>query len=163
MADLSPEAILSPLADIETSSRGSRLVIGPGTMIDAFVKVKFAGGAGDIRIGARCAINSGTVLYSGNGIEMGDCVLVAANCTFAPTNHAFVDRDRAIRDQGFQPSCGGIVIGRDVWIGANSVLLDGVVIGEGAVIAAGSVVRGTVPPFGIFGGNPARFLKWRGE
>jgi acetyltransferase-like isoleucine patch superfamily enzyme len=163
MSDISADARISPLADLEHSSRGSRLIIGPGTMIDAFVKVKFAGGVGDIRIGARCAINSGAVLYSGHGIEMGDDVLIAANCTLAPTNHHIAERDRAIRDQGFQPSRGGIRIGRDVWIGANSVLLDGTTIGDGAVIAAGSLVRGLVPPFAIFGGNPARFLKWRGE
>ena len=76
-------------------------------------------------IGRGTVINSGCVLYTGNGIRIGRNVLIAANCTLAPTNHAFADPDQPIRDQGFQPSRGGIVIGDDVWIGANCVLLDG--------------------------------------
>ena len=49
----------------------------------------------------------------------------------------------------------------DVWIGAGSVLLDGARIGKGAVIAAGAVVDGEVPPYEIWGGVPAVFLKKR--
>ena len=55
----------------------------------------------------------------------------------------------------------GIVIGNDVWIGANSVILDGVKIGEGAIIGAGSVVTKDVKSFAIVAGNPARFIKKR--
>jgi acetyltransferase-like isoleucine patch superfamily enzyme len=163
MHEIDPSAIVSPLADLETSKRGSRLVVGPGSMIDAFVKVKFVGGAGDIRIGAASFINSGCVLYSGNGITIGNDVLVAANCTFAPTNHAFDDPARPIRLQGFQPSRGGITIEDDVWIGANVVLLDGAVIRRGAIVAAGSVVRGEVESLAIVGGNPLRGLGRRGD
>ena len=49
----------------------------------------------------------------------------------------------------------------DVWIGANSVLLDGTRIGRGAVVAAGSVVRGELPAYSISAGNPAKVVKWR--
>lgn len=155
MLEADPTARISPLADIELSVRGTRYVIGARTMIDAFVKIKPAGGSGDVVIGADCAINSGTVIYSGNGVTIGDAVLIAANCTLAATNHEIGDRDRRIRDQGFQPSRGGIVIGDDVWLGANVVLLDGARIGQGAVIAAGSVVRGEVEPYAIYAGAPA--------
>jgi virginiamycin A acetyltransferase len=54
-----------------------------------------------------------------------------------------------------------VVVEDDVWIGANSVVLDGARIGKGAVIAAGSLVNGTVPPYEIWGGTPARFIKAR--
>ncbi|ATE64039.1 acyltransferase [Rhizorhabdus dicambivorans] len=155
MLEADPTARISPLADIEPSVRGSRYVVGARTMIDAFVKIKPAGGSGDVVIGADCAINSGTVIYSGNGVTIGDAVLIAANCTLAATNHETADPDRRIRDQGFQPSRGGIVIGDDVWLGANVVLLDGARIGQGAVIAAGSVVRGEVEPYAIYAGAPA--------
>lgn len=155
MVEVDPTARISPLADIELSVRGTRYVIGARTMIDAFVKIKPAGGSGDVVIGADCAINSGTVIYSGNGVTIGDAVLIAANCTLAATNHAIGDPDRRIRDQGFQPSRGGIMIGDDVWLGANVVLLDGARIGQGAVIAAGSVVRGAVEPYAIYAGAPA--------
>jgi acetyltransferase-like isoleucine patch superfamily enzyme len=53
------------------------------------------------------------------------------------------------------------VIGRDVWIGAGAVIVGGVNIGDGAIIGAGSVVTKDIPPFSIFCGNPARFLKKR--
>ena len=54
-----------------------------------------------------------------------------------------------------------IVIGNDVWIGSRSLIMKGVHIGDGAIIAAGSVVTKDVPPYEIWGGNPARFLKSR--
>ncbi|MGO7601667.1 DapH/DapD/GlmU-related protein, partial [Rhizobium ruizarguesonis] len=57
----------------------------------------------------------------------------------------------------------GIVIGDDVWIGANCVILDGATIGNGAVIAAGAVVTGDIPAMEIAGGVPARVLRSRGS
>ncbi len=162
MLKIDPTAKISRLADIEDSIRGTLIEIGPRTVIDAFVKIKPAGGTGDLTIGADCAINSGSVLYTGNGLRIGDAVAIAANCTLAPTNHAVSDRSRRIRDQGFQPSRGGIVIEDDVWLGANVVVLDGAIIRQGAVIAAGSVVMGEVPAFEIYAGAPARRIGERG-
>ena len=163
MLKIDPTAKISALADIEDSTRGTLIQIGARTLIDAFVKIKPAGGMGDVVIGADCAINSGTVLYTGNGIRIGDAVAIAANCTLAPTNHAIADRTRRIRDQGFQPSKGGIVIEEDVWLGAGVVVLDGAVIRKGAVIAAGSVVMGEVPAYEIYAGAPARRIGQRGS
>lgn len=154
MLHIDPTARVSPLADIELSQRGTSITIGAGCMIDAFVKIKPAGGSGDLCIGTNSYINSGCVLYTGHGIDIGKDVLVAANCTFAPVNHAFADRGTPIRLQGFTPSKGGIVIEDDCWIGANSVILDGAHIGRGSIIGAGSVVRGRLEPYGIYGGNP---------
>lgn len=154
MIEIHSGANVSPLADIEDSVRGTRIVISDGVAIDAFVKIKPAGGVGDVVIGEGSVINSGCVIYSGNGVTLGRAVAVAANCTFAPVNHEYRSKDRWITSQGFGPSKGGIVIGDDVWIGANCVILDGANIGTGCVIAAGSVVRGTLDPYGIYGGNP---------
>ena len=155
MLKIDPTAVISPLADIEPSVRGTLIEIGARTTIDAFVKIKPAGGSGEVVIGPDCAINSGVVIYTGNGVRIGEAVLIAANCTLAPTNHAFADRTRRIRDQGFQVSRGGIVIEDDVWLGANVVVLDGAVIGKGTVVAAGSVVRGRLEPYSIYAGAPA--------
>jgi len=163
MVIIDPTAKVSPLADIEASVRGTRIEIGARTLVDAFVKIKPAGGSGEVVIGADCALNSGTVIYTGNGVKIGDAVLIAANCTLAPTNHAYGDTTRRIRDQGFLPSKGGIVIGDDVWLGANVVVLDGAVIGEGCVVAAGSVVRGELEPYSIYAGAPAVRVRGRGE
>jgi acetyltransferase-like isoleucine patch superfamily enzyme len=162
MLSIHPTAKISPLADIEASTRGTAIVIGARTLVDAFVKIKPAGGSGDVTIGEDCALNSGTVLYTGNGIVIGDAVLIAANCTLAPTNHQFADLTRRIRDQGFQPSRGGIVIEDDVWLGANVVVLDGAVIRKGAVVAAGAVVRGEVEAYAIYAGAPAKRVGTRG-
>jgi virginiamycin A acetyltransferase len=159
--DIAPGARVSPLADIEDSVRGSRIVVGEGAVIDAFVKIKPAGGNGDVVIGPGAVINAGCVLYSGHGIRIGANVLIAANCTLAATDHAFADPDRPIREQGFRASRGGIVIGDDVWIGANVVLLDGAHVGDGSVIGAASLVRGELPPFCIAHGVPARVRGWR--
>lgn len=159
---IDPTAKVSPLADIEDSVRGTLIAVGARTVIDAFVKIKPAGGMGDVVIGEDCAINSGTVIYTGNGVTIGDAVAIAANCTLAPTNHAVADATRRIRDQGFQPSRGGIVIEEDAWLGANVVVLDGAVIRKGAVIAAGSVVRGEIPAYEIHAGSPTRRIGVRG-
>jgi len=153
-----PSARISPWADIEDSVRGSQIVIGSGTVIDSFVKIKPAGGNGDLIIGSNCHINSGCVLYTGGGIVIGNNVSVAANCTFAPVNHEYKDRNILIQDQGFCESKGGIIIGDDVWIGANSVLLDGTILGQGVVIGAGSVVRGNFDSYRVFAGNPLRCI-----
>lgn len=161
MIEIHPEARVSHLADIEDSVRGSKIVVGPRSVVDSFVKIKPAGGAGDLVIGADTVINSGCVFYTGNGICIGDNVAIAANCTFAPTNHEFRDRSKLIRSQGFRRSKGGIVIEDDVWIGASCVFLDGAILRKGCVIAAGSVVRGEVEEYSIQGGNPLKLLGWR--
>jgi virginiamycin A acetyltransferase len=59
------------------------------------------------------------------------------------------------------PSKGDTIIGNDVWLGYEAVILPGVQIGDGAIIAAKSVVVGNVPPYTIFGGNPAKLIKQR--
>jgi acetyltransferase-like isoleucine patch superfamily enzyme len=161
MLIISPSARISPLADIEDSTRGTKIVIGDGAVIDAFVKIKPAGGTGDVIVGPGSFINSGCVLYTGHGIRIGANVLIAANCTLAPTNHEIRERGRLIRDQGFSPSRGGIIIEDDVWIGANSVILDGAVLRRGSVVGAGSVVRHELPEYSINVGVPARTIAWR--
>src|SRR5450631_2804590 len=103
MIEIHPSARVSALADIEDSVRGTRIEIGAGVTIDAFVKIKPVGGSGDVVIGADSTVNSGCVLYSGNGIRIGTGVAIAANCTFAPVNHEFKRRDKTIREQGFRP------------------------------------------------------------
>jgi len=143
-------------AEIILSQRESLLVLGDGTQIYDLVCIRFVGGEGDIVFGEHCYLNPGVVLYSGNGITLGDYVLVAPGVKIVPTNHAFISRDIPIRKQGFMPSKGGVVVRDDVWIGANAVLLDGAMIGRGAVVAAGSVVNSEIPEFEIWGGVPAK-------
>lgn len=161
MIEIHPDARVSPLSYIEDSVRGTVIRVGAFTVIDSFVKVKPAGGSGDLLIGRHVTVNSGCVFYTGNGIIIGDEVAIAANCTSAPVNHNFSDPDIPIIRQGFAPGRGGIVIEDDVWIGANCVILDGAVIRRGCVIGAGSVVRGELDAYGVYGGNPPVKLKSR--
>jgi virginiamycin A acetyltransferase len=161
MLIISESARISKLADVEDSMRGSRIVIEDGVVIDAFVKLKAVGGSGDLIIHANTYVNSGTVIYSGNGIEIGRGVLIAANCTLAPVNHEYRSRDKTILEQRFMMSKGGILIGDDVWIGANTVICDGAHIGRGAVVGAGAVVLGSLEPYGVYVGNPAHLIKYR--
>lgn len=58
-------------------------------------------------------------------------------------------------------SKGGIVVEDDVWIGARATILDGVTIGQGAIVAAGAVVAKNVPPYSIVGGCPAKVIRMR--
>ena len=58
-------------------------------------------------------------------------------------------------------SNGNIKIGNDVWIGAKAIILSGTTIGDGSIVAAGSVVSGKIEPYTIVGGNPAREIKKR--
>lgn len=156
MIQIDQTAHVSTLADIEDSVRGTRIVVGAHSVIDSFVKIKPAGGLGDVVIGEYVAINSGCVLYTGHGIRIGDHVAIAANCTLAPVNHAYKESSSLIREQGFLPSKGGIVIEDDVWIGANCVLLDGTRLRQGCVLAAGSVVRHEIPAYTVWAGQPLR-------
>ena len=161
MINIATDARISPLADIEDSLRGSLIQIGSQSVIDSFVKIKPAGGSGHLIIGEHTVINSGCVLYTGSGIRIGNHVAIAANCTFAPVNHAYMDKSRLIREQGFLPDKGGILIEDDVWIGANCVLLDGAILRTGCVIAAGSIVRSEVPAYSVNAGQPLRVINWR--
>lgn len=161
MNQISEKANISKLADIEASVKGSRLVVEDNVMIDAFVKIKFTGGSGDIIIGEGTYINSGCVLYSGNGISIGKDVLIAANCTFAPVNHEYKDKNKTIKSQRFRPGKGGIRIEDDVWIGAGAIILDGSLIKKGCVIGAGCIVNGHTEEYGVYTGNPMTLKKFR--
>ncbi|OYT96969.1 MAG: acetyltransferase [Pseudomonas sp. PGPPP3] len=63
--------------------------------------------------------------------------------------------------QNYAVSRGDVVIGSDVWLCTNSVILSGVTVGHGAVVAAGAVVSRDVAPYSIVAGNPARHVRWR--
>lgn len=64
-------------------------------------------------------------------------------------------------DEDYFPENAPVVIGNDVWVGARAILLDGVAIGNGAIVAAGCVVTKDVPPYAVVGGTPARVIRYR--
>lgn len=101
------------------------------------------------------------LVESTGGVEIGDRVLIGYRTQIFSMNHIVPDRGKRIFDAG--RSARGVVIEKDVWIGAGCIVLAGVRIGEGAVIGAGSVVTSDIPPMVIAAGNPARVLRTRSE
>lgn len=106
--------------------------------------------------------NVGPYCYIGCAgyIEIGKDVLMGPRVGLFAENHVFDDPYRTIRSQGVNRQ--GIVIEDDCWLGSGSIILDGVRVGRGSVVAAGSVVTKDVPPNSVVGGVPAKVLKTRG-
>ena len=115
--------------------------------------------ADHILIGKNTFINTRTIIQGGAGVEIGENVLIGPEVIIMSTNHGYRERDRIIQYQGFKSE--KVVIKDDVWIGARSIVLPGVTIGEGAVIAAGTVVTKDVEKYTVVGGNPATLLASR--
>lgn len=104
-------------------------------------------------IGKNVFINSGCKVQDQGRIEIGDGTLIGHNVVLATLNHALAPERRG--DLIPRP----IRIGKNVWIGSNAVILPGVTIGDGAVIAAGAAVTKDVPENSVVGGVPARVLR----
>lgn len=94
------------------------------------------------------------------GIKIGKGTIIAPKVTIYSANHNY-DSDLEALPFDNKIIAKAVVIGRYVWIGGNSIILPGVTIGQGAIIAAGSVVTKDVPEGALVGGNPARVLKIR--
>lgn len=98
-------------------------------------------------------INMGCKFQDQGGIFIDDGALIGHNVVLATLNHDLSPETRS----SMIPK--PIHIGKNVWIGANSVVLPGVTVGDGAVIAAGAVVTRDVPENTVVGGVPAKFIK----
>ena len=110
-----------------------------------------------IRIGRRVFINSGCRFQDQGGVTIGDDCLIGHNAVFATLNH---DLDPSRRTD-LHPA--PIVLGDNVWIGANVTILPGVTIGDDAVIGAASLVTKDVPAGAVAVGAPARVVRWVGS
>jgi acetyltransferase-like isoleucine patch superfamily enzyme len=115
-----------------------------------------------VEIGMHCLINHNNVLQAGKfkgRIIIGNYVQTGANVMMFAFNHGTELNNIPMIDQDYWD--GDIIIEDDVWIGAGSVILPGVTIGQGAVIASNAVVNRDVPQNAIYGGVPAKLLKYR--
>ncbi|MCD8036784.1 MAG: sugar O-acetyltransferase [Clostridiales bacterium] len=107
----------------------------------------------NITLGKNVFINSGCHFQDQGGIEIGDGALIGHNVVLVTINHAIKPSEN--RKNYYAP----IKIGKNVWIGSNSTILQGVTIGDWAVVAAGAVVAKDVPPYTIVGGVPAKEIR----
>lgn len=115
-----------------------------------------------ISIGHHCLINHNNVLQAGKQkgrIIVGNYVQTGANVMMFAFNHCMEISNIPMIEQDYLD--GDIIIEDDVWIGAGSIILPGVKIGKGAVIASNAVVNKDVPEYAIVGGVPAKILKYR--
>jgi len=114
-----------------------------------------------ITIGDRTGIGARAFIAGQGGVTIGSDVITGPNIQIFSENHNFNAALLTIKEQGVtrQPT----VIGNNCWLGGGITILAGVTIGDGCVIAAGSVVTKSVPPNSIVAGVPAKVIKTRGE
>jgi len=112
-----------------------------------------------LTIGKNCDIGPGTLIDCSDRVEIGNDVIFSPNISIYTHLHNYEKKDVLIREQG--ESTAPVIIEDDVFIGKNATILMGVKIGKGAVIGAHSVVTKDIPEYAVFGGVPAKFIKYR--
>ena len=165
--DIDDSVIVFPETSI--SARLGRVEIGSRSCVRGVLETQRNGGS--IQVGKNCYIGDHTRIWAADSIIIGNHVLIAHNCNiFDNDTHPINLYERradaeniiwkGIRNDYKTLRYAPIVIEDDAWIGCNCIIMKGVSIGEGAIVAAGSVVTKDVPAKTIVGGNPARILKY---
>jgi acetyltransferase-like isoleucine patch superfamily enzyme len=127
-----------------------------GQKLDPSVRVlpPFHTDGGNLRFGCNVFVNHGCTAMDFGGIDIGDDVMIGPNVHLISSGHPL---DPAIRRS--QITTAPIRIGRGVWIAAGAMVLQGVTVGEDAVVAAGAVVTKDVPPRTLVAGVPAQVIR----
>lgn len=115
--------------------------------------------ATDLEIGDDSNLALDVIVTTSGGVKIGSRTMVGYRTQILSSNHKIPPRSEPILEAGHDNK--PIVIGDDVWIAGNCIILAGVSIGDGAIIAGGSVVTKSVPPYAIVGGNPAKLIRER--
>lgn len=105
-----------------------------------------------LSVGDRCFVNSGVVIDASLSIEIGAHCLLGDGCQIRDSNYHEIDEGAGVKRAP-------VVIGRNVWIGINAILMPGVSIGDHSVVGANAVVTQSVPPRSLVAGNPARVIR----
>lgn len=137
---------------------GDRVTIGKHAIIRPTNIYGSAIGEG-LKIGNNSSIGPYSYIGCSGYIEIGDNVMMSPRVSIYAENHLFDDPGLTIKEQGVKREF--VKIEDDCWIAANTVILAGVTIGRGSVIAAGSVVTKDIPPYSVVGGIPAKVIKSR--
>ena len=149
---------------VSNSKQG--IIIGDNVTINSCLKsnpiggnertILFAKGDGKISIGNNCGI-SNSAIFATKHIKICDNVLIGGNVKIYDTDFHWVDYNKRINKEGGQSA--EILIKDGAFIGAHSIILKGVTIGERSVIGANSVVTKDIPSDELWAGNPARFIR----
>lgn len=110
-----------------------------------------------LKMGSHSAIGDFAHFGASGGIEIGTDVIMGSYISFHSENHTFTDTTKLIREQGVTSK--GIKLGNNIWVGAKATFLDGSIVGNNCVVAAGAVVNGSFPDNVVIGGVPAKILK----
>jgi acetyltransferase-like isoleucine patch superfamily enzyme len=157
--EIAPSALvrLSPGADLQI---GEGTVVGPFTILDLLADpLGSPTMAPKLVIGRGVAINEfNNIRASGGSIRIGDHCLVSQFVSIIASNHS-IDVPTLIRDAPWDPTKNWVEVGAGVWIGTYAIILPGVRVGEGSVVAAGAVVTHDVPDYTIVAGQPARVIR----
>lgn len=160
--EIGPQCFVDDYVTVFAHPDGGRIVLGHGVHLYRGTIIE-VGAGGSVTIAANTHVQSGCNLKGFLGsLRIGANVQIAPGCGFSPYEHRFDDLQRPIREQGIVSS-GDIVIEDDAWLGLGVYVLDGVRIGRGAVIGAGSVVVRDIPAYAIAAGAPAKVLRYRGH
>lgn len=138
---------------------GNNVSFGRYTHMECTGSLKYLGKG--IKIGDNVGLGTHGHYGGAGGLEIGNDAIIGNYVSFHPENHNYTNLDILIRHQGTNHK--GIKIGQNCWIGAKATFLDGAIIGNGCVIAAGSVVKGIFPDNCIIGGIPAKIIRYRYE
>lgn len=134
------------------------LEIGGNVIIERYAFLQLTKPAPHLVIGNHASIGRGTVLAIKGKTTIGDYTMIGPNCQINDQNHGFA-KDDLIMNQ--RAEIAPVTIGKDCWLGSGVRVVAGVTIGDGVVIDAGSVVTKNIPPYEIWAGVPARFIKRR--
>ena len=140
------------------------LIFGDKVSIGSYAIIRptnlYGGDAGlGLKVGNNSSIGPYTYIGCSGYIEIGDNVMISPRVSIYSENHNFSQTDIPMIEQGVTRSF--VKIEDDCWIAANSVILSGVTVGKGSIVAAGSVVTKDVPPLSIVAGNPAQVIRSR--
>lgn len=160
-----PEGKFCSIAPVLCEGKG-RISVGEGTTFGFIEDADFwssyeflnpRNADSKISIGKNCQIcNRFTAVSEGEGIEIGDNVLVGSSVTVLDSDFHEIDPEKRI---GGTPKTGKVVIGDNVWIGDRVMILKGTIIGKNSVVAAGAVVSGEFPANVVIGGVPAQVIR----
>jgi acetyltransferase-like isoleucine patch superfamily enzyme len=158
---------ISPLALI-IEGRNSCLEIGEGSIVGPYTVLDLQNDqlatnptASVLKIGQRTAINEfNNIRAAGGEIMIGNGCMISQYVSIIATNHS-IEPGVWMRDQPWDTSKNRVWIGDDVWIGTHAIVLPGVTIGTGSIIAAGAIVTSDIPEYVIAAGVPAKIKRKR--